>query len=87
MEEQKQQKKGFVLKAGWPCWILSAAIVASRACCSSLPMEDWSWWSWALMLAPALFPWYAFAAWCALASCAGIVVFFGELFRKRRRGY
>jgi len=86
MEEQKG-RKSFVLKAGWPCWILSATVIASRACRSPVPMEDWSWWSWALMLAPALFPWYAFAAWGVLALAAGAVVLVHGLFRKRRRGY
>ena len=90
MEERNSQsdgKNGFVLKTGWPHWMLSATIIASRACRSSFPMEEWSWWSWLLMLAPIAFPLYMFAAWYAGAAAAACVSSVAGLFSKRRRDY
>ena len=70
-----REKRQFTFKAGWPGYVLSAAIVAGRAYSSPVPMENWSCWSWALMLAPAFFPLYFFVAWYAIYACGALALF------------
>lgn len=49
--------------------VLSAAIILARAMCGSVPMEEWSAWSWFLMTLPATIPAFAvvlgFLLWLA----------------------
>lgn len=58
--------KRFTLKAGLPGAVVSAAVITARALNSSVPVEDWSFASWILMLVPVMWPLYVFAALTAL---------------------
>lgn len=49
--------------------VLSAMIIAARAVCGSVPMEEWSVWSWFLMTLPITIPFVAFLSVCIF--CAG----------------
>lgn len=64
----------FEIRTGPWGFVLSAAVVLARAFCpGAVPVDEWSWWSWILMTAPALLPWYLFLA-CWAVSLAGIAV-------------
>lgn len=82
--------KRIELKTGVWGYALCAVLVAVRAFSpGSAPMEEWSVWSWSLMLAPVLFPWYLFAAcyaaWlCAYALCGTVLLAITAWERLRR---
>ena len=64
-----------MLKTGWWGLAMTASIVFVRAFRpGAMPMEEWSVASWLAMLAPALFPWYAYLACWAVYGCGMALV-------------
>ena len=63
-------KPAIALKTSWWGLAMTVSIVFARAFRpGAMPMEEWSIASWLVMLAPALFPWYAYLACWAVYGC------------------
>ena len=77
------EKKTIAFKAGWANYALSGLIIAVRAFRPGAePMENWSVWSWLLMLTPVLYPWYLYIM-CWIAYFVGMTpVWIHDFFRK-----
>lgn len=64
-----EDRKSITIGCGIWGPVLSAVIIAARAVCGSVPMEEWSVRSWILMTLPMTFPFVLFVA--VSAFCAG----------------
>lgn len=73
----EQKRKSISIGCGIWGPILSAVIIASRAVCGSVPMEEWSFLSWILMTLPMTFPLAIFAGFVVLG---GIFLLIASLF-------
>ena len=74
------------ISAGWPGCALTIAIVAVRAFQpGSVPMEEWSWWSWALMMIPAALPFYLWGFFYVLRAAAIVLEMAFSLVLNRRK--
>ena len=69
----EESKKSITIGCGAWGPAISAVIIASRAICGSFPMEEWSAWSWFLMLIPATIP-LAVAALMFLMFLVALVI-------------
>ena len=78
-----EPKKSITVGCGVWGPLLSAVIIAARALCGSLPMEEWSVWSWFLMTLPMTIPFVVFFAICVF--CAGAYLVSEAILRIMRR--
>lgn len=98
MSDERKKTKRVELKSGPYGLAFSAVIVLARALSpNSLPFEEWSAFSWLLMLSPVMFPLYAFMLFYAAYAVAYLGLCLaslaadawnsaGRFFRRRKDG-